>query len=487
MHPYIEKLVSRLFLGIPTRFSLQLFGLYAIAHIGLFAILNSIYWDDWTLYGQPKADLMSVFHQAGSMFNVGGHLHVVMLKAGPWLYRVLTFFLGLYSAILSWHILNRQAWLGIERRNLAVLLFATSPLFAAKVALIDFPYTLCLFLFLLAWRMMEKNRAIALTLFFFSFNTNSLLMLFALPMLDQLLREKAYASIRALLSWSGRWFAFLIVPFAFWYIKTAYYKPSGLYAGYNEQFNFASLWYTPEAILLDLGSVTINLFLAAAVFIGIAAVYRQAALETSYKFRIILVACLAFLPSVLPYLMLGHIPTFYEWTSRHQVLMSIPLSLAALWLVAVLPVACRGSVATLLLSLGIALNIQIYNEFASDWTKQKYIMAQLQKSDLLKQASLVVFDDTTENARKRVYRFYELNGILRQAHPDRRQFGVPLAELYHYRGGGYDRYFNSLYVADGHIRNPAAPTVTVKIRAAAPPTLFQRPQYLIDISPLKPE
>lgn len=487
MDPSTEKLLSRLFPGIPREFSLKLLALYAIAQGGLFFILHAIYWDDWVLYGQPEAVLLTTFSQAGSMFNIGGYLHAGLLAAGPWLYRVLTFFLGLYSAVLFWHILNRHAWLGPQRRDLAVLFFAASPLFAAKVALIDFPYTLCLFLFLLGWHMMEKSRLVALVLFFFSFTTNSLLMLFALPMLDILVREQGLAGVRPLLAWCRRWLLFLAVPFVYWYVKTVHYKPSGLYAGYNEHFGLHHLKYAPEAMLKDAAGLSVGVLLLLVIFFVLLRYFQQAPLEKKHTGRILWIGLLAFLLSVLPYWLLGHIPTFFEWTSRHQVLMPISFALIAVWLVARLPVALHGTVATFLLALGLGQNIEIYNEYAADWAKQKTIIATLQNAKLVQQASLVVFDDTVENARQRTYRFYEWNGILRQAYPDGKQFGVNLAELNTYRSGQYDSYFNSLYVAAGHARDRAAPAVLVKIRSWKDKPSYKWPSYRLEITPLPQE
>lgn len=484
MVPTAEKLLSRLFPGMPREFSLKLLALYAIAQGGLFFILNAVYWDDWTLYGQPAADLMATFAQAGSMFNVGGYLHASLLAAGPWLYRVLTFFLGLYGAVLFWHILDRHAWLGPQRRDLATAFFAVSPLFAAKVALIDFPYTLCLFLFLLGWHMMEKNRPVALVLFFFSFTTNSLLMLFALPMLDILIREQGLRGVRPLLAWCRRWLLFLAVPFVYWYIKTVHYKPVGHYAGYNEHFSLANLQHAPGAMLKDAADVSINILLLLVIFFALLRFFQQAPLEKKSPGRILWIGLLAFVLGVLPYWLLGHIPTFFEWTSRHQVLLPISFSLLAVWLVSRLPATLHGGAALLLIALGLGQNIEIYNEYAADWRKQKIIIAQLRQSELVQQASLVVFDDTVENARKRIYRFYEWNGILRKAAPDKRQFGVNAAELSHYQAGGYDAYFNRLYIAEGHSRNPAAPAVLVKIRSHKDKPSYKLPSYKLEISKL---
>lgn len=185
--------------------------------------------------------------------------------------------------------------------------------------------------------------------------------------------------------------------------------------------------------------------------------------------------------------MLGHIPTFFEWTSRHQVLLPLSFSIIAVWLVARLPAILQGGAATLLLALGLTMNIEIYNEYAADWHKQKNILATLRNSTLVEQASLVVIDDNVENARQRTFRFYEWNGLLRQAYPTGKQFGINAIDLPHYRAGRQDIYFSSAHLAEGHVRDASAPAVLVKVRSWKNKPSYKWPRYTLEIIPLPPE
>ena len=123
------------------------------------------------------------------MFNFFGYLHVAMLAIGPWAYRVLTFFLMYASGLLIYRILELQKWIRNEDRLLIVILFLISPFYAARVALVDFPYTFCLFLFFLGWYLIGKNCLASLACFFLSFNMESLLVFYLLPVLDYFFRE----------------------------------------------------------------------------------------------------------------------------------------------------------------------------------------------------------------------------------------------------------------------------------------------------------
>jgi hypothetical protein len=458
-----KNIISALSLGMPEKFFIKLFFLYTVAHIGLLFVANAIYWDDLTLYQQPPDVIFSTFDEAGSMFNVTAYLHIAMLSVGPWLYRALTFILGLYTAILFWHILAKHEWIGRARLDLAVTFFAVSPLFAAKVALINFPYTLCLFLFLLAWFLLEKNRVLALIFFFLSFNTHSLLVFFALPMLDLFVRGKAFLHLRFALAWSARWLPFLCLPFVYWVIKTTYFAPRGFYAGYNENFALSHLRSAPAGMFAELLTLEVNGPLLLLTFCALAFFYHHQDLEKKFRFRILLVGLVAFLFAGFPYWILNYVPTFYEWTSRHQLLLPVGLSFIALWLANILPTGYQGAVVKLLVAFCLALNVEVYFEFVADWKKQETIVSQLKGLPEVRNSSLVVFDDRTGNARRRTYRFYEWNALLKQAYSDDSRFGINMYQLNAYKRGVYDKFFNSMYLADTHVRKESSRAVVVEI------------------------
>lgn len=120
---------------------------YTMAHFGIFFIINAVYWDDWTLYAASPPIILDRFSQLGSMFNFWGYLHTGLLYIGPWVYRLLTFFLMFASGILLYEILKRFNFLSSELRFLIVLLFLVMPFNSTRVTWITFPYTICHFMF----------------------------------------------------------------------------------------------------------------------------------------------------------------------------------------------------------------------------------------------------------------------------------------------------------------------------------------------------
>src|ERR1035438_5806560 len=85
--------------------------LYSLAQGGTFLILNSVFWDDWTVYHSSARTILSIFRMNGTILSWVGYLHIAMLALGPWLYRILTFILMFLSGLLLWKILERDEWI----------------------------------------------------------------------------------------------------------------------------------------------------------------------------------------------------------------------------------------------------------------------------------------------------------------------------------------------------------------------------------------
>ena len=126
--------------------------LYIISHLGLFFITDAIYWDGWQIFNTPKEEIFNMFDQAGSFVPFTPYLHAYLLPIGPWTYRILTFVLFFVITYLFDKIILNSKLVNDETRYVLVLFFTILPFNIARVALINFPYTVCLTLFFLAWR-----------------------------------------------------------------------------------------------------------------------------------------------------------------------------------------------------------------------------------------------------------------------------------------------------------------------------------------------
>lgn len=456
--------------GIPFADASAAFLCYAIAHGGIFLLWRAIFWDDWTLWNHSVADVLDTFRQQGSMFDFFGRVHVAMLAAGPWLYRVLTFVLMYGCGLFLYHILGGTRLVRAEDRLLLTILFLTAPFYAERVALIDFPYTVCVFCFFAGWFLLGKNRILALLCFLVSFNTESLLVFYALPMLEYCLRLTRINRLSDLLLWGLRHLDFLSAPLVWFAVKIAFFKPYGIYAGYNEQFSAENLLRAPLYQLRDMAlSLPLPLVLAGAI-IGLLVARHVPLVQLTVntrppeRGRYLLIALLALFLGLFPYWILGHVPTFSEWTTRHQLLMPLGTAFLCVSAVAACPDRIQRRLAFVFIGIFLTLDLNNYARLALDWRKEQNIMGFLKQSREAASANLVLFDDNTPNALSRRYRFYEWNGLMKRAYAgDTSRFGIYPDDLERYRSGAFDDDFSVHFNADEH-RRGAGPIVRIAIR-----------------------
>ena len=445
--------------GIPFRDVRVTFLCYLAAHGGILLIPNAVYWDDWTLWNTGFTTILESFRQLGSPFNFFGYVHVALLAIGPWAYRVLTFFLMYASGLLLYGILGLQKWIRDEDRLLIVILFLVAPFDAARIALIDFPYTLCLFLFFLGWALIGKNRVASLACFLLSFNMQSLLVFYILPVLDHFFRESRFQRLSDALVWGFRRLDLLAAPFIWFAIKLLYFKPSGIYEGYNESFRALNLLRAPVLQAEELLSLSLplSLLLVATIICAMALkrfdIDLRAVAARALRNRYLSIGLLALVAGVFPYWILGHVPTFSEWTSRHQILMPLGAAFLFLGILACCEEGVKPLALVMYMGAFLALNWSNYTGDILDWQKQKRIVNFLRNSKDAASANLLVFDDATPNALSRVYRFYEWNGLIKLAYSGRTdKFGINSDQLDQYLRGYFDKYFSVHFNAEEHRR-----------------------------------
>lgn len=464
------------------RYFVNLFVFYLIAHGGILLIPNAIYWDDWVLYGVSSQSIYRTFQMSGSMFNLFGHLHVSMLTVGPWLYRILTFVLMFASGMLLWQIAKRQQWVSIDARYAIVLLFLVLPFNDARAALIVLPNALGYFLFFLAWYFLGKNRPLVLALFFLSFNINSMLVFYALPIAEWYFRDEHSLRLKTAWRWALRRIDFMILPFVYWFIKTTYFKPYGVYAGYNEDFSLKNLilsliFLGDDFMQLQVSVILLFAFLAfASLFIA-----KPDFHESNHQGKLQLAGIAAFVCAVFPYCVVGAVPTFGMWESHNQLLMPLGVALLLVWLLARFPLKIRQAAFTLLVALSLALNVEVYTVLYQDWGKKKELISLIRKDDRIREARLVVFDDRTELYRTIRYPFYEWNGLMKLAYKDETRFGLVPPQVNLYLRGGYDHYFHFdlAWNARNHVRELNQKSVVVTIEDAGRPSTYGKLMRLI--------
>lgn len=435
--------------------------LYLISYGGSFLYLDAIYWDDWVLFNLEPKVILDGFRQAGAMFNWFGHLHVVLLKFGPEVYHILTFILMFLSGYLLWLIIGSIAAINQLERNLIALFFLVLPLNAARIALINFPYTLCYFSFFLAWYLLVRRtgyilKALSLLLFLFSFNTNSLLVFYALPIAHAVYLSAGFDLKKSIL-WASKSFLFLLAPFVWFYVKTHYFAPTGFYDEYNS-LKFGGLL---KALLLGAPLVVI--------FIAWLIKKRQGKNNPINRGLALLFWGLVITwLGVFSYVVIGLWPSFGDWQSRHQLLMPLGVAMAIVgagsWI-------SHGNVlrfSVIALALSSLVNLYISFEYHLDWIKQREVMQLISRSAEIRTARTILFDDKTMrfNARGRTYRFYEYNGWFKLVYGDERRWGMDRAAwegpLTAKLPDEYKQYISKYYNASEYIRSAPDLIVTIK-------------------------
>lgn len=381
--------------------------------------LNAVYWDDWELFNTDDSVILEIFRQAGVIGNWVGYLHVAMLKIGPPLYRITVLVFGYLCGVLLWKLLGTIKGLVDEEKFWIAALFLVLPLNPARFALINALTFLCLFSFFLAWYVFVARRGmifrgISLALFLFSFNLNSLLVFYFLPLAHSvwLYAEPRWESV---LRWCRKNALFICAPVFFFWFQKHFFVPYGMSENYNT-ISFGLI----ERVLLPLPVMAI-------VFYGVNR--WMGGWKTNRWMLFVFVGAFATWLAIFPYEAVGKSPSFNDWASRFQVLM--PLGVALLLTGIGLLLGNLRRFCGMAMIVSIACCIYFMGALTVDWWKQQEVIKLLAQSPEVKSARTIVFVDEAKefNAFGRKYRFYEYNGWLRLAFGEETRFAVNDFEL----------------------------------------------------------
>ena len=444
---------------------------YTIMHGGLLLASNAVFWDDWLVYRSSDSVIFQTFSEAGSILNWVSYLHIFMLAIGVWSYKLFTFFLMFGAGLLLAFILERNSLIPKSLRFTLVLLFLILPFNFARIAAIDFPYALCYFSFFLAWALIDRSRVMAAGLFLLSFNTNSLLVFYFLPILDLLYRTCRPLDLRSAMKFPLRRPELMILPFAFFYTKIKFFKPSGDYDGYNQNFKLKHIFNAAKEQFFDIGTIELNWPIFSLLLLGAfyAIIKNSAYISDKISLRTsVFIFCggiFVFLLAVLPYWILDLVPTFYEWASRHQLLMPLGTSMIIVGFIWLFPRPLRVLGTSVVVAGSLSLGVVNYSQFWLDWQKQKMLVKLFAASDDIRKADVLLIDDQTLNlnAIKREYRFYEWNGLLEEAFGNQSRFAVSADKSKWYFEKEANRFASEMYKAGAHKFKESPQTVAVKI------------------------
>lgn len=471
----INKINVGFFDLLKNKHYLLLLVFYLIAQGGLLSISNSIYWDDWVLYRSANEVIISRFtDQAGTLFYLEGPIHIGLLSLGPWAYKILTLIFYFVAGIALDLVLKRLLLFSENTRFIIVLFFLILPLNSARVALVDLRYAACYSIFFVAWALMYRYRKTSLFLFFLSFNTNSLLVFYALPFLELFISDYRFKRNFNFLKFVNNNIYYIILPFLYFIIKITLFKPRGLYEGYNENFKLSNLLYLPVFQMYDFIQTNISLGLIL-ILTSISFYLLKDRLNMEIdagkdKFNpkiLFLVGIGVFILGAFPYWIIGLLPSFADWGSRHQLLLPLGLSIVFTSCLFIDKNKLSKLSLSIIVGISLSLNIDNYVGFFRDWQKQTQIIDFLSRNQTITESQLIAIRDQSEeiNAVGRQYRFYEWNGLMEFAQNNQKHFVIRPDDLDEYRNGKFEKYMSKMYKA-GEFNNSipnTLPLLTISI------------------------
>jgi hypothetical protein len=417
---------------------------------GALVVNRGLYWDDWTLVGLSPEALVRGFGELGMPWAGAFYAALFALPLPGLVGHILAFGAYLLAALILHAVLLRIPGLSRMDALVAALTFAVLPVNYARIAVIDLPYGLSLLAFLAAtWlllRFLEEGglgrRLAALALFVASFFTASLLLLYVVPIAvgAWIAWRSAKAPLPSLVL---RHADFLVLPVAYWLLKSALFTPGGVYEGYNA-LTLKGLVQVPRALLAIPNQVLVEPLYRAAMVAGLAGVAvgvvvavwlvrrAQAADDGNLVHAPALALAIAGVVvlglGVFAYLAVGRVPTIWDWSSRHQLL--VPLGAGLLAAAAVRGVKGAGRIGPvfgvavgLLLGVSVVADARTLVAYQADWYKQAALIEAARAIPAIRAARHIrVIDTATDfNTLRRTYRFYEYNALFSEALGDTRR------------------------------------------------------------------
>lgn len=488
--------------------------LYFFAH-GMSLLNNGLYWDDWLWFNLEHNLIFDAAQEMGTTWGAHWGTFMMSLPYSILIYRLFIIICFMMSILFINSILTTLPISQIDRFYICCLyavfpvnLFRLMPCLAAY-AMFNLCF-FCAFYYLAKYCSFRRNGYywLSLAFFYLSFNLNSNLVFYSVPVLYFMYREKYWTRKFSWKQWSQLLATFLrqnlamvLLPFLFWFIKVVWFAPQGIYATYN-RIEAPQLWKPPLQILWGLYS---SFFLAfdqiprqvlllwqdpfsnvSVVFLVVAIGAMTLLSRRLLHFKnsvstnsietdrmLLVLSVIAAIAAVFPYAAIGQTPKPFSYSTRHQILLMLPFAFMTVLGIKISvqaiinDEALRSKVRNLLtvaLIVGFAFQCMIMNfQLIKDWLKQEAIIVQLEDNDELRDASTILFRESSLRAFNREILQYEYTGYLKKAFMDERHLGIGTWQYsgfenhLAYKG----RYYQSRYLLSQY--NRSFPVYTVNI------------------------
>lgn len=433
-----------------------IFLIYLISNIPLLLNINGLYWDDWayfynsfeTLHNATKQSVgLAAFSQSIPFYFISS------LDNGILIFRIITFFTIFLNGYFVYKILNTVSFFKKEDSKIIMLIFVISPLYSAKISIIDFQYTLYSFIFYFAFFLLSKfinsltifNRLIILSLFFISFFTNSILVFYMIVLIYIFFikyqnKNSFFINIKNI---SKNNFDFILLPVLFFIIKSIWFKPNGLFGlidynaiSINKMINpkyyidyFSSSFFEPLLNSLSITSYLLVVF----VFVPLILFFKKYDFNNRLDFRdeliIFIFGIIAFILATMPYIAVGKITdSSIGFLTRYEVLIPLSFSLLIYYGIRLFFNNSFHKYIIIFLIISFSLfNIKEQLWFNKDWYYQLSIKENLKELEIVKNNTTFIVKDNLLKDKLhhgRNLSFFEMGGMTRNIFGNDNRFFV---------------------------------------------------------------
>lgn len=419
---------------------------------------DGFFWDDNVYYGliQGKhyAELSTFLLETGLPLNIL-FFRGLDLFFGVSNHRVVGFFTIFLSAVLLNSLFRRYAG---DFKSLSLVftsLYLTLFPFKSTVLLCTLVYQVMLLFFIVAVYVrvnfgQHDSRGVRLgalaafsLLSFFSFNTASILVLFYFFLAFEYFSSAGFSRaawiVRGMWAYARKNVLVLLLPIAYWLIKSFFFATHGLYGNYNKiTFDLKRYWDTAWAFftgifaygpLHNIGSKVPSLLLGIVVLFVVLTTFPRWWDKGRFHLppvrmnRALLLCCaLAFLlVSGLPYILVQQSPRFQGWESRHYILFTLSLPVfvmvvALVYLDRIKAIARAESMGFIFRPLVLCISLVgaasanlVYLDYQLIAIKQWAVVENLKAKPELKRYSSFWVDDQIGDFSKTDFSWYEAN------------------------------------------------------------------------------
>lgn len=425
--------------------------LFIIAN-GVMLLNNGLFFDDTTHYmaSEEAFDLIRNHARTGWFFYAPLMEVIYSSEVGIFLGRLLSFLSYLGASFFLYFTLRRTGWLREISIIFIVGIFALMPLNTSTISLVVTYYSLSyLWFYIACWLLVHyiENhriwlRVVCLLLFAVSFLLESLLVFYALPLLYLIYKSwPAKTGVKELIKLVVNHLDFILIPIAFWLARSAYFRPVGMFGGYNEvklstlvslpvnmldAFYFALWEPVKNSMETALDNPLRVLIIGAIAWLFVFRYEIPPVSKKDWKGLAFGVAAAAF--GIAPYLLTGkHV--FTGFGTRHLAIMALGCSFIVYF--GLRRLAVVGEVSDRLFKVILCLLLAMFSyaslEYNLDFLKRAYtrqaLISVMANDPIIKANKTFVLVDEGYYYRTQPYRPRDFLGMMRLAYGDGARFG----------------------------------------------------------------